>query len=196
MPLWIVCLEKFPLKNFSLIFHVLCKQEPCQHLLRSVFSVTSSLLAVHPFCLRRIPAHYVILPDFVSTNCVALMETINQFSTFWEMTYRLLLWRGRAGCDRKVLQHSKKDQEVSFQIRIMKANFTFTSWSMWSRFSLSRPSPSWINFQIDRPKSALGARTRFRASKVIQNNVVKNESPEGLYFHHEPLPNPEQVVSL
>lgn len=55
------------------------------------------------------------------------METINQFSTFWQMTYRLLLWRGRAGCDRKVLQHSKKDREVSFQIRIMKANFTFTS---------------------------------------------------------------------
>lgn len=134
MLLWIVCPEKFLLKEFSLIFHLLCKQEPCQHLSWPVFSAPSSLFAVHPFCLRCIPVRYVIPPDFVPTNHVALMETINQFSPFWEMTYRLLLWRGRAGCDRKVLQHSKKDQEVSLQIRIMKANFIFTSWSMWSKF--------------------------------------------------------------
>lgn len=127
MLLQIVCPEKFPLKKFSLISHLLCKQELCQHLSWSVFSVAFPLFAVHPFCLRCIPSPYVTLPDFVSTNHVALMETINQFSTFWEMTYRLLLWRGRAGCDRKVLQHSKRDQEVSLQIRIMKANFTFTS---------------------------------------------------------------------
>lgn len=132
--LWIACPEKYPLQNFCLIFHLLCKQESCQHVWWSVFSVTSSLFAVHSFCLRCIPAHYVILPNFVSTNRVALLETINQFSTFWEMTYRLLLWKGRAGCDRKVLQPRKKDQEVSLQIRITKANFTFTSWSMWSRF--------------------------------------------------------------
>lgn len=134
MLLWIVCPEKFPLQRLLLIFHLLCKRALCQHLSWSVFSVTSSFFTVHPFCLRCIPACYVILPDFISTNHVALMETINQFSTFWEMTYRLLLWRGRAGCDRKVLRHSKKDQEVSLQIRITKANFTFTSWSVWSGF--------------------------------------------------------------
>lgn len=133
--LWIVCPEKFPLKNFWLIFHLLfyCVNKNLANISHGL-SFLSSLCTVHPFCLRCIPARYVILPDFVSTNCVALMETINQFSTFWEMTYSLLLWRGRAGCDRKVLQPSRKDQEVSLQIRITKADFTFTSWSMWSRF--------------------------------------------------------------
>lgn len=60
-------------------------------------------------------------------------------------------------------------------------------------FSLSPPSHSWINFQIDRPKSTLGPGTKFRASEVIQDNAVKNESPEGLCFHREPPPNKERV---
>lgn len=60
-------------------------------------------------------------------------------------------------------------------------------------FSFSSPCHGWINFQIDRAKSTLGPGTKFRASKVIQDNVVKNESPQGLYFHHEPPPSKKQV---
>lgn len=151
---------------------------------------------LHPFCLRCIPARYVIPPDFVSANPLALMETINQYSTFWGMTYRLLLWRGRTGHDRKVLQQSDKDEEVLLQMKIVKGKLQI---SLLPRevcdlgFSLSPPSHSWINFQLDRAKSTLGPGTKFRASKVIQDNAVKNESPEGLYFHYEPPPNKEQV---
>lgn len=192
-----VCSEKFPLKNFSLIFHLLCKQEPCQRLSWSVFSVISSLFMLHPFCLRCIPARYVIPPDFVSANPLASMETINQFSTFWGMTYRRLLWRGRTGHDRKVLQQSDKDEEVLLQMKIVKGKKLQIS--LLPRevcdlgFSLSPPSHSWINFQLGRAKSTLGPETKLRASKVIQDNAVKNESPEGLYFHYEPPPNKEQV---
>lgn len=113
------------------------------------------------------------------------------------MTYRLLLWRGRAGCDRKVLQQSYKDEEVLLQMKIIKGKKKQISLLPHEvcalGFSLSPPCHSWINFQIARAKSTLGPGTKFRASKVIQDNVVKNERPEGLYFHHEPPPNKEQV---
>lgn len=154
---------------------------------------------LHPFCLRCIPVHYVIHPDFVSTNPLAPMKTINQFSTFWGMTYRLLLWKGRAGRDRKMLQQSYKDEEVLLQIENYKGKKNKIQISLLPHevcdlgFSLSPPSHSCINFQIDRAKSTLGPQTKFRASKVIQNNAVKNDSPEGLYFHHERLLHKEEV---
>jgi len=114
------------------------------------------------------------------------------------MTYRLLLWRGRAGRDRKVLQQSYEGEEVLLQMKIIKekknpTNFTSPHEVCDLGFSLSSPSHSWINFQIDRAKSLLGPGTKFRASKVIQNIAVKNESPGDLYFHREPPPNEELV---
>lgn len=60
-------------------------------------------------------------------------------------------------------------------------------------FSLSPPSHSCVNSQIDRAKSTLGPGTKFKASKVIQDNAEKNESLEGLYFHNEPPSNKEQI---
>lgn len=112
------------------------------------------------------------------------------------MTYRLLLWRGRAGHDRKVLQQSYKDEEVLLQMKITKEkiHISLLPHELCDLvFSLSPPSHTWLNFQINRAKSTLGPGTKLRASKVIQYNAVKNESPEGLYFHHEPPPNKERV---
>lgn len=107
------------------------------------------------------------------------------------MTYRLLLWRGRAGCDRKVLQQSYKDEGVLLRVKIIQGKkktqmFLLPHGVCDLGFSLASPSHSWINFQIDRAKSTLGPGTKFRASEVIQDNAVKNGSPEGLYLHHEP----------
>lgn len=114
-------LNKFLLELFSLIFlRTKWKQEPCQSLLWFVFSVISSLFILNPFCLRCIPTHYVIPLDFVSTNPGVSMEAINQFSTFWQMTYSLLQWWGWAGRDRKVLQQNYRDEEVLVLVKIMK----------------------------------------------------------------------------
>lgn len=87
----------------------------------------SVLPAVHSCALCHSPPP----PDFVSTNPLALMETINPSGTFWGMTYGLLLWRGRAGRDRKMLHQSYKDEEVLLRMKIIKekkkANLTFIS---------------------------------------------------------------------